>query len=70
MRSGLLALMLVGLLAMIVPVSNAAPEPPQCMQYYSEREVGPVKIVSRDSCHTTVYLCGKGVTDEIDTSCL
>lgn len=29
------------------------------MQVYSEREIGPIKIVSRDSCHAEIYICGR-----------
>jgi hypothetical protein len=67
MRFGTLALMLAGLLAVAVaPTVGARPTEPQCLQYYSEREVGPVKIVSRDSCHTEYYLCDRTLGEAID----
>lgn len=31
----------------------------QCYDVYSEREVGPVKVVQRSSCHYEVYLFGE-----------
>ena len=44
----------------ILRVSTAASAPayePQCMYVYRETEVGPVRNVSRDSCHSETYLC-------------
>ncbi|MEA3203048.1 MAG: hypothetical protein QOI63_718 [Thermoplasmata archaeon] len=66
MRFGPAALMLAGLVAVAaLPAVAAAPPEPQCLQYYSEREVGPVKVVSRDSCHTTYSLCGRTLGDAL-----
>jgi hypothetical protein len=67
MRFAILAcLMLAGLTAVAaLPAASAQPGGPQCLQYYSEREVGPVKIVSRDSCHTEYYLCDRHLGDAV-----
>lgn len=34
---------------------------PQCMPRYQEVEVGPVRYVSRDSCHHQVYVFGEPI---------
>lgn len=42
--------------------ADAKPLPggePQCMQVYQEYDLGPVRIVRRDSCHTEYYVCGR-----------
>lgn len=46
----------VSLGCILAPVAASAPEP-MCMYYYYEHEVGPVRYVQRDSCHSEAYIC-------------
>jgi hypothetical protein len=39
-----------------VAMQSSAQEP-MCMYYYHETEVGPVRHVQRDSCHSETYVC-------------
>ena len=50
------ALLLMTTLA-FVPVVDAAPPEPQCMQVYQRTDVGTIAIVRKDSCSLDVYEC-------------
>lgn len=43
----------------LVSPLTASSQEPQCLYYYWEREVGPVRVVQRDSCHQETYVCGQ-----------
>lgn len=58
---------------LLAPVATqAAAAEPNCLSVYSEYEVGPVRHVQRDSCHSETYVCGvevrEAVKDPIATS--
>lgn len=43
-----------------VAATTSAAEP-ECLQVYREHDLGPVRYVSKDSCHSDVYVCGDNV---------
>lgn len=45
------------------PAAAPAGGPGQCMDVYREYDLGAVRIVMRDTCHTEVYVLGENVKD-------
>lgn len=59
----------LGCLADDLLATSAAP-PAECLPVYRETEVGPVRIVSRDSCHADATVCDRDLqtlTDPMQT---
>jgi hypothetical protein len=46
--------------------STSSAREPMCLQYYRETEVGPVRHVQRDSCHSETYVCGETAREFTD----
>jgi hypothetical protein len=42
-------------------LTSSSAQEPMCMYYYYEYEVGPVRHVQRDSCHSETYVCDDDV---------
>ncbi|MGB1585849.1 MAG: hypothetical protein ACPHID_02230 [Thermoplasmatota archaeon] len=60
MRKAMLILTLVALTAVAVaPTATAGPPEPSCMPVYREYDLGPVRVVSPDSCTVHVYVFGE-----------
>lgn len=61
MRRILIATTLVLLTAMAFTPAAEAQGDPQCMPVYQEYEIGPVKVVRRNTCSVEVYAFGEPI---------
>lgn len=61
----LAALLLVSVLALVPAVDASPGGEPNCLQVYRETNLGPVRIVQRDSCHSEYYLCDRTPGDAL-----